>query len=224
MKYLNSALVFIFITALSSVNPAFAGETKMNSLSKAEKEAGWKLLFNGKDLSGWKAAENPSTFKVEDGELIAKGKRAHLFYTGPINNAEFDDFHFKAEVLTKPGSNSGIYFHSKYQEKGWPKQGYEAQINNSHSDKKRTGGLYDADNNFEKVADDNEWFLYEIIVNGQKVAVKVNGESVTEYIEPSDVHYRGWPGRRLSKGTFAIQGHDPKSEVHFRNIKVKTLD
>lgn len=224
MKFFNHALLLVLLAALFSGSLASAGEAKMNTLTEAEKEAGWKLLFNGQDLSGWKAVEHPSTFKVEDGELIVKGKRAHLFYTGMVNDAEFDDFHFKAEVLTKPHANSGIYFHTKYQEKGWPKHGYEAQINNTHSDKKKTGGLYDAANNFDKVAEDNEWFLYEIIVNGKKVTVKIDGKAVTEYIEPSDVHYKGWPGRKLSKGTFAIQGHDPKSEVHFRNIKVKPLD
>lgn len=224
MKIINCLLVAILATSLLHTNLMAANDSQLNSLTEAERESGWKLLFNGEDLKGWKAAEHPQSFKVEDGELVVRGKRGHLFYTGPVNDAQFDDFHLKLEVLTKPGANSGVYFHTEYQEKGWPKKGYEAQINNSHSDDKRTGSIYAADNNFEKVAEDNDWFLYEIIVSGDKVAVKVDGETVNEYIEPSDVHFRGWPGRRLSKGTFAIQGHDPDSEIHFRNIKVKPLD
>jgi hypothetical protein len=184
---------------------------------------GWTVLFNGKDLDGWKAAENESSFSVQDGELVVKGTRGHLFYTGSGESPHYRNFHFKAEVMTKPHANSGIYFHTEYQPKDWPRKGYEAQVNNSHSDPKRTASLYDAANNLQSVADDNKWFQYEIIVEGKHVRLIIDGRTITDYTEADNVNFPGWPGRRLSEGTFAIQAHDPGSEVHYRSILVRLL-
>ena len=103
---------------------------------------GWIDLFDGESLSGWTASENPGTFTVEDGAIVAHGPRAHLFYTGPAANHNFTDFEFRAEVMTTAGSNSGMYFHTEFQEEGWPAKGYEAQVNNTGGDARKTGSLY----------------------------------------------------------------------------------
>jgi len=195
-------------------------EPDSNVLTDAEKEYGFQLLFNGKDLSDWKTAENRGAFKVENGILVVKGSRGHLFYTGPVNGAGFTNFHFKAEVLTKPGANSGVYFHTRYQEKGWPTKGYEAQVNNTHKDKRKTGSLYAVKDNGKAVAKDDQWFLYEIIVQGRRITIRIDAKEIVTFEEPADHNVKGWPQRRLSSGTFAIQAHDPKSEVHYRGIKV----
>ena len=194
------------------------------TLPEAERKAGFKLLFNGEDLDGWKAGENPGSFSVREGALVAGGARGHLFYAGPVNQAVFTNFHLKVQVKTRPKANSGIYFHSEYQDRGWPKKGYEAQVNNSGKDAKRTGGLYGAADNMAPVAADNRWFLYEIIVKGKHVEVKVDGKTITDYTEVADVAFPGWPGRRLSRGTFALQAHDPGSEVLYRAIRVRTME
>ncbi|MHC4632579.1 MAG: 3-keto-disaccharide hydrolase, partial [Planctomycetota bacterium] len=94
----------------------------------------WYSLFDGKSLNGWRAGENKGTFTVREGMIVVDGPRSHLFYVGPIENANFKNFEIKAEVMTKPSANSGIYFHTKYQETGWPDKGYEVQVNNTHSD------------------------------------------------------------------------------------------
>ncbi len=94
---------------------------------------GWISLFNGKNLDGWKASENQGTFTVKDGELVVHGDRSHLFYVGPVNNATFKNFEFKAQVKTTQGSNSGIYFHTAYQENDWPGKGFECQVNTTHT-------------------------------------------------------------------------------------------
>ena len=186
---------------------------------------GWYSLFNSKDLTGWKASEHPDTFQVVDGELVVHGPRAHLFYVGPVGNADFTNFKWKCDVLTKPGANSGMFFHTQYQGEGWPNHGYEAQINNSHTDPKRTGGLYDvADVMNDSPAKDNEWFTQEVTVKGKHVVILVNGKVTTDYTEPDDVQPPpDRAGRRLSHGTVALQGHDPGSEVHVRNIMIKPL-
>src|ERR1700759_3211280 len=79
---------------------------------------GWISLFDGKSLTGWKVGENAETFTVAHGEIIAHGQTAHLFYEGAVKDHDFKDFDFKAEVMTEPGSNSGIYFHTQFQESG----------------------------------------------------------------------------------------------------------
>jgi len=185
---------------------------------------GWVSLFDGKSLEGWKANENPQTFSVKDGEIVVRGERSHLFYAGPVQNHEFKNFIFKAEVMTKPNANSGIYFHTKFQESGWPSKGYEVQVNNTHSDPKKTAGLYGVKDNFTAPAKDGEWFTMEIEVKGKHIVTKVNDKVISEYTEEEGAQRGGQMKERLvSSGTFALQGHDPGSEVHYRNIQVKPL-
>jgi len=189
----------------------------------AQPADGWVTLFDGKTLDGWKVGENASTFSVSNGAIVVEGPRAHLFYVGPVGNHAFTNFEFKAEVKTTPGSNSGIYFHTDYQEGGWPAKGYEVQVNNSHTDWRRTGSLY-AIQDVKEGAKDDEWFTEHIIVQGKRVTIRVNDKVVVEYTEPENVERPAdMAKRRLSSGTFALQGHDPKSKVFYRNIMVKTL-
>ena len=185
---------------------------------------GFVPLFNGKDLEGWKANESPETFKVEDGRIVVHGPRSHLFYVGPVNNHQWKDFHFKAEVMTMPNSNSGIYFHTSPQDSGWPNKGFEAQVNNTYKpDPRKTGGLYGIKDVMNTApVKDNEWFTYEIIVKGNHIQIKINGQTTADWTQPDDWK-GGERGRRIGSGTFALQGHDPGSKVMYRNIRVKAL-
>ena len=184
----------------------------------------WISLFDGKSLNGWKVGENANTFTVDSGMIIAHGPVAHLFYDGTVQNHNFRNFHFKAEVMTTPGSNSGIYFHTAFQNAGWPSKGYEVQVNNSHTDWRRTGSLYAVEDVKDVLVKDNVWFTEEIIVQGKKITTKVNGKVVVEYTEPDNAQRPGdMGGRMLSNGTFALQGHDPNSKVYFKNLQVKIL-
>lgn len=190
----------------------------------AESKDGWIPLFDGKTLDGWKANENPETFKVEDGAIVVNGNRAHLFYEGSVGDHNFKNFEFKAEVKTLPKANSGVYFHTQFQKDGWPSKGYEVQVNNSHSDPKRTAGLYGIKDNFTAPAQDGEWFTLYIKVDGQKITTRVNDKEIVEYSENGNTSRpKEFAGRLLSSGTFAIQGHDPESKAFFRNIEVKLL-
>ncbi|MBN1126088.1 MAG: DUF1080 domain-containing protein [Sedimentisphaerales bacterium] len=195
----------------------------LSAVSIVSAEDGWIPLFNGKDLTGWKANENTGTFYVRDGMIVANGNRSHLFYMGPVCNADFKDFEFKAEVMTKPSSNSGIYIHTRYQDSGWPAYGYESQVNQTQSDPQKSGGLYDAAKVNPSPAKDNEWYTHRIRVEGNHVQVWIAGTKVVDYEEPENVNFPGWPNRRLSHGTFALQGHDPGSTAYFKNIMVKPL-
>lgn len=185
---------------------------------------GWVSLFDGKSLKDWKVGDNAGTFTVENGMIVAHGKTAHLFYEGNIKDHNFKNFDFKADVMTTPGSNSGIYFHTEYQESGWPAKGYEVQVNNSHTDWKRTGSLYGVVDIKEVYVKDNVWFTEHITVQGKRVIIKINDKTVVDYTEPANVQRpKDMVGRILSCGTFALQGHDPNSKVYFKNIMVKPL-
>lgn len=185
---------------------------------------GWLSLFDGKSLKDWKVGQNASTFSVENGAITAHGETAHLFYEGDVKNHNFKNFEFKADVMTMPGSNSGIYFHTEYQEGGWPSKGYEVQVNNSHTDWRRTGSLYAIEDVKDVLVKDSVWFTERITVQGKRVIIKVNDKTVVDYTEPENVQRdKGMSGRIISNGTFALQGHDPKSKVYFKNIMVKPL-
>lgn len=187
-------------------------------------EDGWISLFDGKTLNGWKANDKPGTFKVENGELVVFGERSHLFYDGPVANHDFKNFEFKAEVMTKPGANSGLYLHTAYQDTGWPAKGYEIQVNNTHKDPKKTAGVYGIKDNFTAPAKDGEWFTIYVKVEGKRILTKVNDQVISDYTEEENPQRPPqFKERLLTSGTFAIQGHDPASEVHYRNIFVKPL-
>ena len=175
----------------------------------------WLCLFDGRTLNGWRASENKGTFTVEDGALVAHGERSHLFYVGPVEDGQFKDFELKVDVMTEPGSNGGIYFHTAYQETDWPRQGFEVQVNNSyHRDPRKTGSLYGIRDVRQAPAQDRVWFTEHIIVRGNHVVVMVDGRKVVDWTET---------GRDLGLGTFALQGHDPGSTVRYTNIYVRPL-
>lgn len=191
-------------------------------ISGTKPKKGWVSLFDGKTLDGWKVGSNGSTFSIEDGAIAVNGNVAHLFYDGAVQQHDFTNFEFKADVMTTPGSNSGIYFHTIYQQSGWPKKGYEVQVNNSHTDWRRTGSLWAIQDVKETYVKDNEWFTMHIKVKGKRITVAVNGKQVADYTEPDNVQREeGMKERLISSGTFALQGHDPKSKVYYKNIMVK---
>jgi hypothetical protein len=193
---------------------------------RAADDAGWIPILDGKSLAGWKSNdEKTNVFSVENGELKVAGGRAHLFYVGPDGNAKFKDFEFKAKVRTTPGSNSGIYFHTAFEAKGWPSQGYECQVNSTHTDRKKTGGLYAIKDVLDNApSKDGEWFDYEIKVQGKQITLKIDGKVTAEFTEPADWQPpQGMPGRKLGEGTFAIQGHDPKSVTYYKDLAVRPL-
>jgi hypothetical protein len=197
--------------------------THLARADESDLTTGFVSLFDGESLDGWRAAEeNPESWKVVDGKLVCDGPRCHLFYAG--EEAPFKNFHFVAEVMTTPGSNAGIYFHTKYQPTGWPKYGYECQVNVSHTDPKKTSSLYGVENVADPGLKDNEWYTQEIIVQGRRIQLKVNGKTLVDYTEPEGKQADSEQfERRLGEGTFALQAHDPNSKVFFRNLRVKKL-
>lgn len=235
--FLFPVMAFAATLSLSSCSP------ESGNAVAAEAEEGFVELFNGESLEGWTASEeNPDSFSVVDGTLVVKGGKSHLFYAGPVNGGTFKDFELKVRIKTMPGANSGVYFHTAFQAEGWPEQGYECQVNSSHKDPKKTGSLYGVKNivvlqegqqepkggdneiREEAPSTDGEWFDYHITVRGTRILLRVNGETTVDYTEPDGGPTSpGFAGRRLGEGTFAIQAHDPDSEIHYTRFAVKVL-
>jgi hypothetical protein len=240
VKALLSATLVLLL-----VNGSLAAETR-------PAEEGFVSLFDGKTLDGWKVGENADMFQVRDGMIVMEcpattHSPAHLFYVGDVNGHDFKNFHLKVEVMTFPKANSGIYFHTKYQEAQWPKFGIECQVDNSHGDWRRTGSLYGIrniswgpeappKNNKETVTilpkppvTDNVWYTQEVICQNGQVTVKLDGKTMFEYKVPhAEIEHKlptamTW----LPRGTFALQGHPPMpghiSKACFKNIRVKAL-
>ena len=187
----------------------------------ADSEEGFTTIFDGKSFTGWKTStDNTNTWKIEDSALVARGNVAHVFYVGDTN--PFKNFELKVDVMTEPNANGGIYFHTAYQEKGFPRAGIECQVNVSHTDWIKTGSLYGLVNIGLTPAKDKQWWTQHIIVRGRKVTVKIDGKTVIEYNEPQVSPTSR--GKKLGEGTFALQAHDPKSIIHYKNIRVKRLE
>lgn len=189
-------------------------------------EPGFTSLFNGTDFTGWRVA-NPDAFSIRDGAIVANGTPGHAYYDGPVENHAFRNFELKVDVMTEPGSNGGIFIMTEYQDSGWPAKGFEVQVNNTYErDPIRTGSLYQIVNVTEPPAKDNEWFTQTITVQGEMVMVQVGDTPTVHWMQPADWDGGGenTPDRRIRTGTIALQAHDPGSTVHYRNIRIRTLD
>ena len=196
-------------------------------LARATEPQPWISLFDGRSLNGWKSDDETSNvFTVVGGAIQVKGGRAHLYYVGEVHRGTFKNFELNVKAMTTSGSNGGIYFHTAYQDKGWPVKGYECQINSSHSDKRMTGSLYGVQDVIGRAPSwDGEWFDLTIRVLDKLISIKVNGNEVVHYLEPENPPrpdtVKGW---RLGEGTFAIQGHDRSSTTYLKDIMVRSLD
>ncbi len=180
---------------------------------------GWISIWDGESLDGWRASENTESFWVEDDKIIVDGPRSHLFYEGPVAGGDFVNFEFKSDVYTYPEANSGVFFHTRFQDHGWPQYGFEAQVNATHGDRRKTGSLYAVlDVMDDAPHDDHEWFHYYIEVDGRDIIFKVDDEMVMSFAEPKTREGT----ISLNRGTVALQAHDPNSRIYFRNLYIRT--
>ena len=116
------------------------------------------------------------------------------FYVGDVQQAQFQDFEAEFEVRTHTGANSGVYFHTAWQDSGWPVQGFEMQNNHqphfpgdtgaTYIENKKTGSLYGVRNAYKALARDNEWFTLRLRVQGPNVRIHVNDALVVDYPSP----------------------------------------
>jgi hypothetical protein len=182
-------------------------------------------LFNGRDLSGWKTyPDMASKFTVNDqGELNVQDGPGQLEST-----RQFADFVLQLECISHAeGLNSGLFFRCIPGEK---MNGYECQIHNGFKDGDRTqpvdcgtGGIFRRQNARRVVANDLEWFSLTLAVEGPHMAAWVNGIQVSDWSDPRPPHENPRSGRRLKAGTLMIQGHDPTTNLSFRQLRAGEL-
>ncbi|MBX3412165.1 MAG: DUF1080 domain-containing protein [Pirellulales bacterium] len=177
----------------------------------------WVSLFDGKTMEGWeKVGGDKSVWEVKDGALAGSGAASMLVNTtGPYKN-----FKYRAEVKINDGGNSGLYFRTK-RRPGFT-DGYEAQIDSTHSDPIRTGSLYGMCHVYKPLVKPDEWFTYELEVKDDvwrgrkvtKIKITVNGDELYEYFDFDQT---------FKEGHFAFQQHDPGSKVSIRKVEVMEL-
>jgi len=222
-RVLNGGDIFETYRRYSSRRAFPMPEHVLKRWNKMQSE-GWVPLFNGSNLDSWRASEPSDSFEVVNGMIKARAKRdqSHLFYEfgddGPV-----EDFELIVEGMTTPGSNGGIYFHTTFQKEGFPNDGHEVQMNHSHKNKTKTGSLFSVVNLAESPVPDNVFFKQHIKVVGKLVVIKVNDETVVDYVEPDDYQHPKYTERNIDRGTFALQAHDPGSTVYFREIWLRRL-
>jgi hypothetical protein len=204
----------VLLATLPALGTLAAEDTK-------DSDKGWKQLFNGKDLEGWKVfPKGTGNWKVEDGVLVGSGTASHLF----SDRGDYANFRYRVEAMINDKGNSGQYFRTQFGP-GFPR-GYEAQINSTHGDPIKTGSLYPAFNPkltreqrgkiivTEMLVKPNEWFTQEVIADGNHIVIKVNDKTTVDFVDENNTY---------TKGHFALQQHDPGSKVKFRKIEVKEL-
>lgn len=196
-------------------------------------EPGFTSLFNGKDLSGWKISGSPQSFTVTDGAIVASGPASHAYYDGAFLNHRFRNFELRIDILARAAANGGVYVLTEFEEVGgnerasgrFPSKGFEVQVYNGTGGP-RTGSLYHVVDLDEAIVKDDTWFTQTIIVKGDTITVKINDRQVVNWTQPAD--WNGGPegpGRKITgPGTIALQAHDAKSAVLYKNIRIRPLD
>ena len=193
----------------------------------------WLTLFNGKDLSGWRANVMPESFSVADGAIRVNATKAsaHLFYVGELKEgfACFKNFELEATCRGETNSNSGIFVHTDMSTRDKAlhlAKGYEIQLNSSQREKRKTGSLYAVVDLDKSPVDESQWFRVRITVQDQRITVQLNGRQVVDYTEPPRVQRPAERAGRLLNpegGGIALQAHDPESVFYFKDLRIKRL-
>jgi hypothetical protein len=177
----------------------------------------WVPLFDGKSLDGWeKVGAEKSHWEVSDGAIQGSGPASMLVCTkGPYKN-----FRYRAEIKINDRGNSGLYFRTT--RKPTFSDGYEAQIDSTHTDPIRTGSLYGMCHVYKRLVEPDQWFTYDLTVRDDvwrgrpmtRIKITVNGDELYEYLD----FEKTW-----KDGYFAFQQHDPGSKVSIRKVEVMEL-
>jgi hypothetical protein len=214
----------------SPVRIVVPADTKLEVRTLGIRPYGLESIFNGKDLTGWKVfpgARYKSQFTIApfpgDNRINVKNG------PGDLQTVKtFADFVFQGECISNGDHlNSGIFFRclpNQYQ------QGYEMQIRNEWKDNDRTkpvdygtGAIYRRQPARKVVSTDREWFTMTLVAHGNHFATWVNGYQVTDWTDTRPEKENPREGLRLGPGHLSIQGHDPTTDLSFRNLRVAEL-
>jgi hypothetical protein len=194
---------------------------------------GWKQLFDGKDLTGWKHV-GPGSMVVEDGLIKTQGGMGLLYWTAEkVGNCVIRVV-FK---MRDKNDNSGVFIRIPIEprEEWMPVHyGYEVQIDNNpeavgEGNAHATGCLYSMNQALARPGKPGpEWNTMEITLDGPRTIVFVNGVKVTDYTEGQPVpakkfDFEPFRGPRPLKGYFGLQNHSANDVVFFKEVAIKPL-
>ncbi len=204
------------IVSCSLLAMAVAG----TSFAAADQTEEWIHLFNGKNLDGW--VGDPEVWRVVDGHIEGKGPSQYKQYLSNTNHV-FKNFILEAKFFPVKG-NSGINYRSHTYTKNnrpYETSGYQCDIG-------PMGALYDiyttssggrygiAKKGHNHLVDDNGWNTFRIVAVGNKLAHYINGTLVMEFVDND-------PEGLREKGFIALEHHDKKVTVWFKDIRVQEL-
>ncbi|HUV03890.1 MAG TPA: DUF1080 domain-containing protein [Armatimonadota bacterium] len=221
----------IALVALSSIAIS-AGATPLNTLTPAEKAAGWRLLFDGKTLNGWKVTGNPEGWAVQDGVIANLAEAGHML----ISEEEFGDFILSVEYKLEERTNSGIFFRIA-DLRDSVQTGIELQLIDSKKpnviNQFSCGSIYNCQAPMKHVCKPaGEWNKVVLTCRDNLIWIDVNGKrtlymNLDRWTTPK-MNPDGTPNKfktaykdMARKGYIGFQDHGRK--VWFRNIKIKLL-
>jgi hypothetical protein len=229
-RFLIFALPIVLLTSLI----VFAADPAPNTLTEEEKAAGWKLLFDGKTMAGWRNYQKPDIapgWKVENGELVRGEEKGGDI----ITTEKYGAFELSLEYNISPGGNSGLMFHVTEDGRVAWHTGPEIQIQDNTSkakDPQKPGWLYQLyRSEVDAAKPAGEWNQLRLLITPEKCATWMNGQLYYEYVKGS----ADWD-ERVAKSKFASQpnfgkptsGHiclqDHNNPVKFRNIKIRGIE
>jgi len=233
------AVLFLFGYCKAQTSHASAKSTpahqknQVTIAAKTNNGKGWKQLFNGKDLTGWKHV-GKGDMVVGDGLIHGQGGMGLLYYP----EQKFGNCTIRVVYrMQKENSNSGVFIRVPIEphEEWMPVYyGYEVQIDNhpetsGEDDHHITGALYSLTKPLAKPGKPGpEWNTMEITLDGPRTIVYVNGEKVTDYKEGDPTperkfDFEPYPGIRPDSGFFGLQNHGDSDVVYFKEVSVKPL-
>jgi hypothetical protein len=188
---------------------------------------GSKPIFDGKSLEGWELYQGDPKRELSKFSVTPDGELRVVNGPGDLRTkAQYDNFTLQLQCKTNGTAlNSGIFFRciaGQYQ------NGYECQIQNGFKDNDRTkpsdfgtGAIYRRLAARKVVANDREWFTLTLVADGPTFATWVNGYPVLLWKDERAPDENPRKGLRLAAGHLSIQGHDPTTDILFRNLRIQ---
>lgn len=184
-------------------------------------------LFDGTSLTGWKTVPgSQGEFKVEDGTIRATGGRGFLETERTAAN-----FVLQFDAITHGDAlNSGVFFRAQPGTEKAPSNGYEFQIQSGikNSDRNQpadfgTGAIFRRIAARRVVSSDREWLTATLVADGPHITTWVNGIPVVDWTDTRAANDNPREGLRLDAGHLSLQGHDPTTNLQFRNLRLVDL-
>ena len=171
----------------------------------AQTGAGWKTLFNGKDLNNWSVTGN-ADWKVTDGVIEATKARGFL-----LTKESYTDFEFRADVWTTPDSNGGLLFRITKPDDPGIENGYELNINDKRADQTgRTGSIVNVAKPLVQFDAGGKWVTAVITARGAHMVGTLNGIKTAE---ADDAKYKSGPVSLQAAGGI----------VRYRNVQIRPI-